>query len=111
MIFNTPSWTPQLSIPIPESNLVGDFVMERDHKLYRWSDDAPSIVCALSGKSYNMREIRDQVSYLSRGLAKRLAWSPNKGSPRGKVVGILSYNTVWPAKTINQDWIIRMECN
>ena len=110
MIFNSPSWVPQIS-KLPESKLVGDFITERDHKLYEWSDENPSIICALSGKSYTMKEIKTQVSYLSRSLSKSLGWSPNSGSPWEKVVGIFSYNTVRSQPTIKSKKLCRLSLN
>lgn len=94
MEFHTPSWVPQITVPIPDDKLVGDFVVERKHRLYEWSADKPTIVCALSGRSYTIDDVRNRVSNLSKGLSKRLGWSPNKNSVWNKVVGILSYNTV-----------------
>ena len=72
MVFNTPSWVPQISTSVPDSVLVGDFVTNRDHNLCDWSDEKPTTICALSGGSYNMREIRDRVSSLSQSLSKNL---------------------------------------
>jgi hypothetical protein len=94
MVFKTPAWVPQISTSVPDSVLVGDFVTKRDHNLYDWSDEKPTTICALSGGSYNMREIRDRVSSLSQSLSKDLGWLPNQGSPWDKVVGICSFNTV-----------------
>ena len=94
MEFHTPSWVPQISVPTPDDKLVGDFVVERKHRLYEWSTDKPMIVCALSGKSYTINDVKNRVSNLSKGLSNRLGWSPNQGSVWKKVVGILSYNTV-----------------
>ena len=94
MEFRTPSWVPHLSVPTPDNKLAGDFVVERKHDLYKWSNDTPTVVCALSGKSYTMNDVKDRVTNLSKGLSQRLGWSPNKDSPWNKVVGILSYNTV-----------------
>ena len=94
MEFHTPSWVPQISVPTPDDKLVGDFVVERNHRLYEWSADKPTIICALSGRSYTIDDVKNRVSNLSKGLSKRLGWSPNKDSVWNKVVGIFSYNTV-----------------
>lgn len=94
MEFHTPSWVPHISVSTPDNQLVGDFVVERKHSLYEWSNDKPAVVCALTGKSYTINDVKNRVSNLSKGLSKRLGWSPNSNSPWNKVVGILSYNTV-----------------
>lgn len=94
MDFHTPSWVPHISIPIPDDKLAGDFVIERNHNLCEWSDDKPTVMCALSGKSYTMNDIKNRVLNLSKCLSKRLGWFPNEDSAWNKVVGILSYNTV-----------------
>lgn len=73
---------------------MGDFVTKRNHTLYEWSDEKPVVIENFSGTSYNMREIRNRVSALSRSLSKELGWLPNKSSPWEKIVGICSLNTV-----------------
>ena len=93
MIFTTPAWTPQIA-SIPDSIPIADFVMKRDHVLYRWSDHEPTWVCALSGKSYNMSIIRERVKALLSSLCRDLHWLPNDGSPSDKVIGIFCSNTV-----------------
>lgn len=94
MEFHTPSWVPQVSVLIPDDKLVGDFVVERKHNLFELSDEKPAVVCALSGKSYTIPDIKNRVSNLSKALSKRFGWSPNSDSPWNKVVAILSPNTV-----------------
>ncbi|KAM3067693.1 hypothetical protein ACMFMG_011433 [Clarireedia jacksonii] len=96
MVFVTPPWVPEIASPspLPDSTLVGDFISQRNHDLYNWSDEKPTMIDALSGIQYNMREIRDRVTALSKCLGKELGWEPNKGSPWDKVVGIYSYNTI-----------------
>lgn len=94
MEFHTPSWVPQVSVLIPDDKLVGDFVVERKHNLFELSDEKPAVVCALSGKSYTIPDIKNRVSNLSKALSKRFGWSPNSDSPWNKVVAILSPNTI-----------------
>lgn len=94
MIFRSPSWVPQIDKGIPDTVLVGDFVTQRNHNLYDWSDDKATLICAISNKTYDMKTIKQRISRLSRSLSKELDWSSNAGSPWNKVIGIFSYNTV-----------------
>ncbi|KAL6712841.1 hypothetical protein ACLMJK_009553 [Lecanora helva] len=41
-----------------------------------------------------MSEVKFRVAALAKSLAKSLGWSPDRGSPWDKVVGIFSYNTI-----------------
>nr|QIW91880.1 Ligase [Phialomyces arenicola] len=94
MVFTSSPWWSEIAVPVPDTKLVGDFVIERNNPLYDWSEDKPVLVCAQSGKSYKMKEIDHNVTLLAASLAKALGWSPNKGAPEDKVVGICSFNTI-----------------
>lgn len=100
MIFTPPEWGRQM-LPIPDSSIY-DFIIKRDNRdLYDWTEEAPALTCAQSGHSYTLKTIASRVDALSRSLSHELGWAPNTGSPEDKVVGILSFNTVCPARPEN----------
>ena len=92
MVFTSPSWVPPLQ-SIPDSTLVGDFVLDGPQAPDA-SDDTPLLACADSGKTYTLAEIKEKVDFLSRALSRELGWLPNEGDPWDKVLGIYSFNTV-----------------
>jgi hypothetical protein len=91
MVFTSPAWCSQLASTIPETKLVGDFVLEGNGTE---SGDKPLLVCAETGKSYNIGVLENRVDLLARSLMRVFGWSPNEGAPEDKVVGICSFNAV-----------------
>nr|WOZ30798.1 McfI [Coleophoma empetri] len=94
MVFTSPKWCQDLLMPIPEQELVGEFVMRRGHSLNDISEDSPSSVCAYTGKSYTIKDIRNNVDFLSRSLSQVLGWDFHQGSPEDKVVAVCSLNSI-----------------
>lgn len=50
--------------------------------------------CGLTGRTYTNTEMVDRLELLARGLATRMGWQPNQGTPWDKVVAVFSFNTV-----------------
>ncbi|EPE34349.1 Acetyl-CoA synthetase-like protein [Glarea lozoyensis ATCC 20868] len=94
MVFTSPSWCQDILMPIPNNELVGEFVMRRGHGLNDVSEDSPSSVCAYTGKSYSIRDIRHNVKSLSKSLSQILGWDFNHGNPEDKVVAVCSLNSI-----------------
>ncbi|RDW83777.1 AMP-dependent CoA ligase [Aspergillus mulundensis] len=93
MVFTSPAWCSQLQRAIPETQLVGDFVLEGNGTDIE-TGDKPLLVCAATGKSYTISDLANRVDLLTRGLIRALGWSPNEGAPEEKVVGICSFNAM-----------------
>ncbi|KAL4966707.1 putative AMP dependent ligase/synthetase [Aspergillus stella-maris] len=91
MVFTSPAWCSQLERSIPETKLVGDFVLEGNGTE---TGGKPSLVCAETGKSYDIGDLENRVDLLTRGLIRALGWYPNEGAPEDKVVGICSFNAM-----------------
>jgi hypothetical protein len=81
-------------MPIPDNELVGEFVMRRGHGLNDVSEHSPSSVCAYTGRSYSIKDIRHNVKCLSKSLGQVLGWDFNQGNPEDKVVAVCSLNSV-----------------
>lgn len=94
MIFSSPSWVPQISGAAPDTQTVGEFVLDPNSRLPLQTAGTPPFVDAISGKSYLIENLRERVELLARSLAQNLGWSPNAGDPWDKVVAIYSINTV-----------------
>ena len=54
----------------------------------------PPFTCALTGRSYDAFEMKQQVEYLARALTKELGFQPDEGTEWDKVVGCFSLNTI-----------------
>ncbi|EHK97744.1 putative 4-coumarate--CoA ligase 2 [Glarea lozoyensis 74030] len=67
MVFTSPSWCQDILMPIPNNELVGEFVMRRGHGLNDVSEDSPSSI---------------------------LGWDFNHGNPEDKVVAVCSLNSI-----------------
>ncbi|RDL32344.1 Acetyl-CoA synthetase-like protein [Venustampulla echinocandica] len=94
MVFTSPSWCRDILMPIPDKELVGEFAMRRGHGLNDVSEDSPSAICAYTGRSYSIKDIRYNVKCLSKSLGQVLGWDFNEGSPEDKVVAICSLNSI-----------------
>jgi hypothetical protein len=80
---------------VPDSIAVGEFILHQNTHLPQQSiDNRALFVDAISGKSFNIKDIQTRVEWLARALAQQLDWAPNKGSPWDKVVAIYGLNTV-----------------
>nr|AMM63166.1 AniI [Aspergillus nidulans NRRL 8112] len=91
MVFTSPAWCSQLASNIPETKLVGDFVLEGNGTE---TGDKSLLVCAETGKSYNIGDLENRVDLLARSLIRVFGWSPNEGAPEDKVLGICSFNAM-----------------
>ncbi|RFU79722.1 amp-dependent ligase [Trichoderma arundinaceum] len=94
MVFTAPKWVGELPYDVPTNTLVGDFVFTKAWP--RLSDAVPNgkLVCAISGNSITLQEIRERVDLLARSLSHRLNWKPEEGAPWQKVIGVFSLNAV-----------------
>jgi hypothetical protein len=95
MIFYPPSWLPALAQDLSTVGTVGDFVLRG--ALGPASEpavDAPVLVSAHTQKSKTPRQLAEDVEVLATALAHDLQWSPNEPAQGGKVIAILSENTV-----------------
>lgn len=94
MVFQAPSWVPEIATEVPDSVPLGQFVLETTSSSCTIGGEPRLFVDGISGHSYSAQEIRQRIEWLSTALANRLGWSPNTGSPWDKVVAIYSLNTV-----------------
>lgn len=94
MLFQPPSWVPQLPFDPPDSISIAEFMLEEHYGRNPLGYSRPMFTCGLSGKQYSALEVKERVDYLARGLAKELGWQANKGSEWDKVIGVFSVNTL-----------------
>jgi hypothetical protein len=95
MVFRSPKWTPKLDAEaISDSIPVSHFMLHEKYGRAKLRGCKEPFICGLSGAQYTALEVKQRVDYLSRGLAKDLNWSPNKGSEWDKVITIYAHNTV-----------------
>lgn len=91
MVFASAPWCRDLAVPFPETQLVGDFVLEGVSDGF---EEKPLLVCAETGQSYRVQDLDYRVTMLARSLAQKLGWQATEGPPETKVVGILALNAV-----------------
>ncbi|KFZ11034.1 hypothetical protein V502_07784 [Pseudogymnoascus sp. VKM F-4520 (FW-2644)] len=94
MTFQPPSWVPKLSVEIPDTLSIGDFMLNEQHGRYPLTKSKPPFVCGLSGKAPSATDVKEQVDLLARGLSKELGWQPNEGNEWDKVAAVYSLNTI-----------------
>ncbi|KAF9767599.1 hypothetical protein IL306_015213 [Fusarium sp. DS 682] len=91
MVFLPPSWTPDIQAQISPTANVAEWALESR----RASGSVhPPFICALTGKKYTLKEVREKVNALAKALCKELQWSPNQGSAEEKVIGVLAVNSL-----------------
>ncbi|KAH6649109.1 putative amp dependent CoA ligase [Truncatella angustata] len=95
MIFHPPSWLPAIAQNLTELGTISDFVLRGPPGVASESElEPPVLTSADAQKSKTPRQIAKDVEELAAGLAHDLQWSPNVDLPGGKVVAILSENTL-----------------
>lgn len=97
MIFEPPTWLPAITQDLSTVKTVSEFVLRG-----LVDADAPVLVSAATQQTRSPRQYAKNVEALAAGLANELQWTPNERAEGGKVVAILSENTVgentqkWP---------------
>ncbi|KAF5687020.1 putative phenylacetyl ligase [Fusarium denticulatum] len=91
MVFQPPSWVPDITTQIPSNANVAEWALES--RRASGSVRAP-FICALTGKKYTLKEVREKVNALAKALCNELGWSPNQGTAEGKVIGVLAVNSL-----------------
>jgi len=97
MIFHPPSWLPPITEDLSTVGIVGDFVLHGltgSTTLESAVDEPITLVSAPTQKSKTNRQLAEDVEALAAGLARDLQWSPNEPAQGGKVIAVLSENTV-----------------
>ena len=69
-------------------------MLEEHYGRYPLGYSRSPFTCGITGKAPSILEVKEQVDYLARGLAKELGWSPNEGTEFDKIAGVFSVNTV-----------------
>ncbi|KAF5631669.1 putative phenylacetyl ligase [Fusarium sp. NRRL 25303] len=91
MVFQSPSWVPDITTQIPPNANVAEWALES--RRATGSVRAP-FICALTGKKYTLKEVREKVNALAKALCSELGWSPNQGTTEEKVIGVLAVNSL-----------------
>ncbi|KAF5551397.1 phenylacetyl ligase [Fusarium mexicanum] len=91
MVFQPPSWVPDITTQIPPNANVAEWALES--RRASGSVRAP-FICALTGKKYTLKEVREKVNALAKALGNELGWSPNQGTAEEKVIGVLAVNSL-----------------
>ncbi|KAK7515444.1 hypothetical protein IWZ03DRAFT_394732 [Phyllosticta citriasiana] len=94
MVFNPPSWVPQLPSEPPDSVTVFDFLFNETYGRFSLTYARPPFTCGLSGKEYPAKHVIDRIEALARALSQELGWQPNNGTEWDKVIGVFSVNTI-----------------
>jgi hypothetical protein len=96
MIFYPPSWLPPITEDLSTVGTVGDFALRGSVSTTSRpaAFDEPTFISANNRKTKSPRQISEDVEALAAGLAHEFQWSPNEPAQNGKVVAILSENTV-----------------
>ncbi|TVY60075.1 Acyl-CoA ligase easD [Fusarium oxysporum f. sp. cubense] len=91
MVFQPPSWVPDITTQISPNANVAEWALESR----RASGSVRSpFICALTGKKYTLKEVREKVNALAKSLCNELEWSPNQGIAEDKVIGVLAVNSL-----------------
>ncbi|KAM0081890.1 hypothetical protein ACKRZS_005915 [Fusarium odoratissimum] len=91
MVFQPPSWVPDITTQISPNANVAEWALESR----RASGSVRSpFICALTGKKYTLKEVREKVNALAKALCNELGWSPNQGTAEDKVIGVLAVNSL-----------------
>ncbi|EWY81794.1 hypothetical protein FOYG_16007 [Fusarium oxysporum NRRL 32931] len=91
MVFQPPSWVPDITTQISPSANVAEWALESR----RASGSVRSpFICALTGKKYTLKEVREKVNALAKALCNELRWSPNQGTAEDKAIGVLAVNSL-----------------
>jgi hypothetical protein len=92
MVFKPSEWLPEQiktdSIPISE------FVLNEKYGRRLLADSRDPYTCGISGKSYNVAQVRSLRDNLAKALSKELGWEVNVGNEYDKVAAIYCFNTV-----------------
>ncbi|KAF3015945.1 nrps [Neopestalotiopsis sp. 37M] len=97
MVFYPPTWLPAIPQDLSALGTVGDFVLhgESESAFNQSATDSSVLVSALDpNKSRTSQQLADDVETLAAALARELKWSPNELAQDGKVIAILSENSV-----------------
>ncbi|EMT74411.1 Luciferin 4-monooxygenase [Fusarium odoratissimum] len=91
MVFQPPSWVPDITTQISPNANVAEWALESR----RASGSVRSpFICALTGKKYTLKEVREKVNALAKALCNELGWLPNQGTAEDKVIGVLAVNSL-----------------
>jgi len=91
MVFLPPSWLQPVASDLSRIGTVGEFVL-RDRPNAPLEDTV--LISSDSSASKSTKQLADDVEALAAGLGHDLGWSPNEPVQGGKVIAILSENTV-----------------
>jgi hypothetical protein len=91
MVFQPPSWVPDITTQISPTANVAEWALES--RRATGSVRSP-FICGLTGKKYTLKEVREKVNALAKALCNELKWSPNQGTAEDKVIGVLAVNSV-----------------
>lgn len=110
MVFTTPSWVPELPIgkhPTSQDNCqadthedppnsipIAEFMKNEAYGRNPISKSRHPFTCGITGRTYSAPELFQRAEHFAKGLAKRMQWQPNEGTPWDKVMAIFSLNTV-----------------
>jgi len=96
MIFHPPSWLPAITEDLSTAGTVGDFALRGLPSTASEPavDEPITLVSAITQKTKTNRQLAEDVEALAAGLAHDLQWSPNEPARGGKVIAVLSENTV-----------------
>lgn len=87
---------PAIPQDLASAGPVGDFVLHRQPGTASepGASEQRALLSAVTQKGKTHRELAEDVETLAAGLAHDLQWAPNEPAQGGKVIAVLSENTV-----------------
>ncbi|KAH8660630.1 putative AMP dependent ligase/synthetase [Xylariales sp. PMI_506] len=95
MIFYPPSWLPALQQDLSTTGTIGDFILRGPlAESEETTIDTTVLISAQTNETKTPRQIAEDVEALATALAHDLQWSVEEQGQDGKVIAILSENTL-----------------
>lgn len=92
MVYDPPPACQELSVPIPDSITVEEFMVNEKYGRLPLDKSLDPFTCGLSGKSHSALQVKQRTEHLARAISKELGWEANKGTEYDKVAAIFSVN-------------------
>lgn len=93
MYLTSPDHIPKLP-DVPGTLAIHDFLFQDDHGRHPTETSKPPFMCAITGRSFSVLEVKERIEFLASALSVQLGWQVNEGAEMDKAVGIFSLNTV-----------------
>jgi len=93
MPFYPPPYVPECP-EIPDTVPIQEFMFNEQYGRKSLAESLPAYIDAITGRTLSAKEIKENIQYLARALAKEFDWKVNEGTEFDKVCGIFALNTI-----------------